>query len=163
MAERPPIPYIVRGAHRETGDDVEFIIYANTPSEAEGKALAMGVLIKHIDIQRSKPRPKRAKNKSGFDFFEAMLPLQMQADRHIRLDEQGAFDDDDGEDGPPRVLIEKTSKEIKKRMLMSAVVAVGGLLAIFTYPEFTEIGVLALIGGAGAFIVFKFQAWWEHG
>lgn len=66
---------------------------------------------------------------------------------------------------PPEVqTIEKTSKKWKGAQLISAAIAIIGLLTAFTAdPAAMAVGTTMLMLGIVMFIVFKIIAWWHHG
>ncbi|MDO8742463.1 MAG: hypothetical protein Q7J45_02900 [bacterium] len=58
-----------------------------------------------------------------------------------------------------KVVIEKTSKKYKKRLLISSLIAIIGVMVLFSKPV---VGFLLFVGGIGMFIYTKFQIWWQH-
>jgi len=60
------------------------------------------------------------------------------------------------------VVIERTSKKLKRQMLVSLIVTVVGLLLILSDPA-SEIGTISFIGGIIAVIITKGEIWWRHG
>lgn len=59
------------------------------------------------------------------------------------------------------VTIELTSKKWKKLNLISALIAIGGL--IFLIASKASIFALVILIGIGLFVYSRIMAWWEHG
>ena len=58
------------------------------------------------------------------------------------------------------VVIEKTSKELKSLLLMSGLLAAGGLVLCFAG---SPAGVVLIVLGLGGWMVTKVCIWWNHG
>ena len=58
-----------------------------------------------------------------------------------------------------KVIIEKTSKRLKKRQLISSLIAIGGIVVIPAQPI---VGFLMIVVGIVMFVYTRFKIWWQH-
>jgi len=140
--------FLIRGADRQTGRDIEISIDAASVDEAETRATDAGVLV-------------------------ATVHLVDRADPPNREPPSGTITDTPRVPRARPVVIEQTSKSVKRWILIGGLVFAGGWITLpiaalarsgsITGAIIVLIGVGMILGGAGVYFVAKFNAWWRHG
>jgi hypothetical protein len=148
------VKFRITGAHRETGDEMDLVIDAATPSAAEERANGMGVLIERIELETTPTAP--AATPAADMAPPQPVPQVVQPVQYTMP--------------PPahQPVPQKTAKIWKALQLFGGLLMVGGcpagiIGATRGATEIGAVGVVAFLVGLFFYVGARIAAWWFHG
>ena len=136
----------IYGANKDTAEDVEVIIEANTPSAAQEKANQLNLMVERIEVA-DLPAPIARPIQQMTQATQLTPPVVVRPVQMVQT-------------------IEKTGKTIKFCMMLSVVaiaVGIGIALGFSDDPTTRNGGISIFCLGFWGYILCRVFAWWYHG